>query len=84
MPNYAMICEAPPTPPPVIQQLPSDEEATAINLKTGKKYKPVALRTKPVLQELPEKFRIIRRITGDPLEHLPVLNPNPPKFSPCG
>ena len=82
--NYAMICETPPTPPPVIQPLPSDNETTAINLKTGKKYKPVALRTKPVLQELPEKFRIVRNITGDPLEHLPMLNPNPPKFSPCG
>ena len=39
---------------------------------------------KPVLGELAEKFRIIRDIKGDPLEHLPVLIPNPPKFAPCG
>jgi hypothetical protein len=47
-------------------------------LTTKKKYKPVALKVKPVLGELPEKFRIIRNIIGDPLEHIPVLTPNPP------
>ena len=29
-------------------------------------------------------FRIIRNILGDPLSQLPILNPNPPPFSPCG
>ena len=58
-------------------------EATSIHLKITKKYKPVALKVKPVLGELAEKFRIIRNIKGDPLEHLPTLNPNPPKFTPC-
>lgn len=55
-----------------------------ISLATKKKYKPVALKVRPVLGELPAKFRIIRNITGDPLEKLPELNPNPPPFVPCG
>ena len=32
------------------------------------KYKPVALKTRPVVQELPAEFRIKREIIGDPLE----------------
>ena len=48
-----------------------------------KKYKPVALKIRPVIGELPEKFRIIRTILGDPLAGLPTLNPNPPDFVPC-
>jgi len=55
-----------------------------IYLTTTKKYKPVALKVKPVIGELPDKFRIIRNIIGDPLEHLPTLNPKPPPFAPCG
>ena len=43
-----------------------------------KKYKPVARKTRPLLSDLPEKFRIVRNITGDPLADLPTLNPNPP------
>ena len=54
------------------------------NLSTKKKYKPVALKVRPVLNELPDKFRIIRNIIGDPLRDLPTLNPNPPPFTPCG
>jgi hypothetical protein len=50
----------------------------------GKKYKPVALKVKPLYQELPEKFRVKRNITGDPLKDMPVLNPNPPDFEPTG
>ena len=44
----------------------------------GKKYKPVALKVKLLYQELPEKFRVKRNITGDPLKDMPVLDPNPP------
>ena len=33
---------------------------------------------------LPDKFRIIRNIIGDPLQHLPALSTNPPPFSPTG
>jgi len=33
----------------------------------AKKYKPVALKVKPILGTLPERFRITREIVGDPL-----------------
>jgi hypothetical protein len=49
-----------------------------------KKYKPVALKVRPVVGELPEKYRIIRNIVGDPLAELPILDPNPPDYKPCG
>lgn len=52
--------------------------------KAAKKYKPVALKTKPVMGELPDKFRIVRNIIGDPLADLPTLSPDPPKFIPTG
>jgi hypothetical protein len=48
------------------------------------KYKPVALKTKPVVQELPAEFRIKREISGDPLAEMPKLSTNPPDFSPTG
>ena len=48
------------------------------------KYKPVALKTRPVIAGLPEQFRIKREIRGDPLENMPKLNPNPPEFVPTG
>jgi len=48
----------------------------------AKKYKPVALKVKPVLGMLPEKFRIIRDITGNPLKDLPKLPEQPPEFTP--
>ena len=46
------------------------------------KYKPVALKTRPVVQELPAEFRIKREIIGDPLAEMPKLSPNPPEFVP--
>jgi hypothetical protein len=49
-----------------------------------KKYKPVAQKVKSILGELPDKFRIIRNITGNPLKDLPVLDPDPPPFTPVG
>ena len=55
-----------------------------IYLSTKKKYKPVHLKIKPVIGTLPDKFRIIRNIIGDPLKELPTLLTNPPKFSPTG
>ena len=48
------------------------------------KYKPVALKTRPVVQELPAEFRIKREIIGDPLAEMPRLSPNPPDFVPTG
>ena len=49
-----------------------------------KKYKPVAQKIRPVFQDLPDKFRIVRDIKGDPLDTLPKLNRNPPEFTPTG
>ena len=48
------------------------------------KYKPVALKVRPVVQELPAEFRIKREIIGDPLAEMPKLDPNPPNFVPTG
>ena len=50
----------------------------------GKKYKKVANRIKPVATTLPEDFRIVRNIVGNPLETLPVLPVRPPHFEPRG
>jgi hypothetical protein len=38
----------------------------------------------PILAELPDKFRIVRNIVGNPLTDLPTLSPNPPPFIPTG
>lgn len=85
IPSYAMITEVPSVPFPFDDApLPEKVESTTIHLTAKKKYKPVALKTKPVLADLPEKYRIVRNIKGDPLATLPVLTPNPPKFEPYG
>jgi hypothetical protein len=57
---------------------PSDRLAPYTDLK----YKPVAKKVRPVIGELPEKFRIERKIIGNPLNDLPILNLNPPPFIP--
>jgi hypothetical protein len=49
---------------------------------TKKKYKPVTQKVWPVITELPDLFRIIRNIVGDPLADMPKLNPHPPPFAP--
>ncbi|KAG6879147.1 hypothetical protein C0992_004821 [Termitomyces sp. T32_za158] len=54
----------------------------ARNLK--KKYKPVALKTKPVASSISKDFRIEQKIIGDPLADMPPLIPNPPPFVPTG
>jgi hypothetical protein len=40
----------------------------------GKKYKPVALKVRPVETELPSRFWITRNIIGDPLKNMPALS----------
>jgi hypothetical protein len=62
----------------------NDKNEPAASVYVGKKYKPVALKVKPVYAELPERFRIERNIIGDPLADMPQLNPNPPDFEPKG
>ena len=52
--------------------------------KQVKKYKPVAKKVRPLLADLPDKFRIRRHIIGDPLATMPELDPNPPPFKPTG
>ena len=61
-----------------------DKKATSDGARSVYKYKPVALKTRPVIQELPDKFRIRREIIGDPLAEMPKLSPNPPEFVPTG
>ena len=62
-----------------------DEQGEVVaSVYAGKKYKPVALKVKPVYQELPDRYRIVRDIKGDPLADMPPLNPNPPPFVPKG
>jgi hypothetical protein len=55
---------------------------TNLFLSTKKKYKPIAKKVCPVIGELPKKFGIECKIIGNPLDDLPVLNPNPPPFIP--
>ena len=55
-----------------------------VSVYAGKKYKPVALKVKPVYTELPDQYRIKREIKGDPLAGMPSLNPKPPEFVPTG
>ncbi len=47
---------------------------TPLTIFTGKKYKPVARKIRPIETELPSCFRIIRDIKGDPLTNLPQLS----------
>jgi hypothetical protein len=63
---------------------PSDRLAPYIDLflSAKKKYKPVTKKVFPVTGELPEKFCIKRKVIGNPLDDLPVLNLNPPPFIP--
>jgi hypothetical protein len=53
-------------------------------LATKKKYKPVALKVKPVIRELPDTFRIIWNIIGNPLQNLPILLTKALTFTPTG
>ena len=66
---------------------PKENEGDPIETRetfVTKKYKPVAQKIRPVYQDLPEKFRIIRDIKGNPLDTLPKLNRQPPDFVPTG
>src|SRR5277367_2582255 len=69
---------------PVATVPQSSSKKVPIFISAKKKYKPVARKVRPVLEDLPGKFRIIRNIIGDPLAGLPTLNPNPPPFIPTG
>jgi len=62
----------------------ADLEEQADVVCFAKKYKPVALKVKPVLGTLLERFRIIREIKGDPLKDILKLPEKPPDFVPKG
>jgi hypothetical protein len=59
-------------------------ELIATYIAAKEKYKPVHLKVKPVIGELPDKFRIIRNIIGNPLKDLLTLPMNPLQFKPTG
>jgi len=63
---------------------PKSKSPNVSSFLARKKYKPVAKKVRPVHAQLPEGFRIVRDIKGDPLETLPTLNPKPPPFEPTG
>ena len=60
------------------------DDIRVLDAFAGKKYKPVALKVRPVYAELPEKYHIKREIKGDPLENIPILPTNPTEFVPTG
>jgi hypothetical protein len=86
--NAQSTCDIPPelskNPDTPFAQLFSlrNTQSNPYNVFASKKYKPVAKKVRPVLAELPDKFRIVRNITGDPLAGMPTLNPCPPPFVP--
>ena len=51
-------------------------------ISAKKKYKPVVHKVKPVLEDLPATFHILRNIKGDPLADFPVLTPHLPHLLP--
>ncbi|THH15795.1 hypothetical protein EW146_g4730 [Bondarzewia mesenterica] len=68
-----------------IQSLLSTLHNDLVSIFTAKcKYKPVAQKVRPILAELPDKFRIIHNISGNLLVDMPYLSPTPPPFHPFG
>jgi len=68
----------------VEEELDNPDKPTQIVDSFAKKYKPVALKVKPVLGTLPERFRITREIVEDPLKNMPRLPERPPEFQTKG
>src|SRR5882762_8536895 len=52
-----------------------DSPDASFAIYTKKKYKPVAQKVRPITTSLPERFRIIRKIRGDPLASISELSP---------
>jgi hypothetical protein len=67
-----------------IRDVFSTEETDIEDVFAGKKYKPVHLKVRPTFTDLPDQFRIIREIKGDPLEGMPILPKDPPAFEAKG
>jgi hypothetical protein len=62
----------------------TDTLAQQVSVFVKHKYKPISQKIRPIIAKLPDKFRIVRNIVGDPLADLPTLSPNPPPFWPTG
>lgn len=71
---------SPPSTGSITQDSTSSTAPKATKKMEKKKYKPVALKVKPIIGKLPDKFHIIRNIIGDLLKELPSLNTHPPPF----
>ena len=56
----------------------------SLTVYVGKKYKPVALKVRPVETELLSRFWITRNIIGNPLKNMPALTLRPPPYTPTG
>lgn len=59
-------------------------KAKSQGISSGTKYKKVADKVKPILGTLDQKFRIVRKITGNPLEDMPEMPTRPRDFEPEG
>jgi len=74
--------------PELVASVPCENKVALLNIEyevfAGKKYKLVAQKIRPVKGTLPEEFRIIRDIKGDPLAEMPKLDLNPSDFEPTG
>jgi len=68
----------------VEEELDNPGEPTQIVDCFAKKYKLVALKVKPVLGTLPERFRITREIIEEALNNMPRLPEQPPEFQTKG
>ena len=66
------------------KRMDNGDDDPSVCVFASKKYKPVALKVKPVYAELPEQFRIKQEIRGDPLKAMLCLNLRPPDFVPTG
>jgi hypothetical protein len=69
---------------PPLSSASTSEQSTFAAAKPKRKYKPAHKKVKPVGATLPEEFRIVRNITGDPLADMPVLSPITTDFVPTG
>lgn len=73
--------------PEVIAYVPYSPTAviqTVRDVFAGKKYKPVDQKVRLIKGILPEEFRIIQDIKCEPLDEIPILDPNLPDFESMG
>ena len=67
---------------PLIELSALDENISLKYEIYSKKYKPVGVKVKPVLTELPKEYQIVREIKGDALEGMPEVRIDPPPYEP--